>query len=188
MSELPHQDALAALGPAVRALVACVLGVPPSHADVEDCTSEVYRRALEHGDRLLPGAPLRPWVLGIARHVALDARRARARDLKRRELPGVHREDGDRGEPPATFERVADRAPGPEARVELAQRTHELHKALAELPEPQRRALFLHAEGLGYREIAEQLAVPIGTICTWISRGRQGLARALKDLSPPGSR
>jgi MFS family permease len=59
---------------------------------------------------------------------------------------------------------------------------------LAELPEPQRRALFLHAEGLGYREIAAQLAVPIGTICTWISRGRQGLARALKDLSPPGSR
>ena len=83
MSELPDQHALAALEPAVRGIVAYVLGVRPQTADVEDCTSEVFRRALEGRDKLLPGAPLRPWVLGIARNVALDARRSRARALKR---------------------------------------------------------------------------------------------------------
>src|SRR5262245_29160596 len=66
----------AALRPLVRAVVACVLREPADHADVEDCTGETLRRALEAKDK---PREVRPWVLGIARHVALDALRARQR-------------------------------------------------------------------------------------------------------------
>jgi RNA polymerase sigma factor (sigma-70 family) len=178
MSAPPHHDALAALEPAVRSLVAYVLGKRPQEADVEDCTSEVFRRALESDERRQPGSPLRPWVLGIARNVALDARRNRARTLRRSELLPA-----DADVLPA-LERLPDAGPTPDERAEQAERRGRLQDALATLPDEQRRALFLHAEGLGYCEIAERLAVPMGTVCTWISRGRKGLARALTDLSP----
>ena len=35
-------------------------------------------------------------------------------------------------------------------------------------------------EGFGYGEIAAELDVPLGTVCTWISRGRRNLAVALE--------
>ncbi|HEY3594827.1 MAG TPA: sigma factor, partial [Polyangiaceae bacterium] len=76
-------NVLAALRPAVRALLGHVLAVPPGHPDVDDCESEVYRRAVEGHGRVDPGLPLKPWLLGIARHVALDAHRARRRTARR---------------------------------------------------------------------------------------------------------
>jgi DNA-directed RNA polymerase specialized sigma24 family protein len=50
---------------------------------------------------------------------------------------------------------------------------------LSALPQEQRRAILMHAEGHGYREIGESMSVPIGTICTWISRARRALATSL---------
>ena len=177
MAELLHNDAFVALRPAVRALVAHVLGARLGEADVEDCTSEAFRRALEGHARLDDGAALRPWLLGIARHVALDALRTRKRALQR-SAGGARDSSGESIEP---VESIAHAAPGPHEHVELAERSLRLQRALAALPEPQRRALALHAEGHGYREIALALGVPIGTVCTWIARARQALARGLKD-------
>lgn len=151
------------LRPAVRGVVAHVLGRSARHPDVEDAENEVMRRALEGRHRLREGEPLRPWVFGIARHVALDARRAR-------------RHDAD----DAGLDTVADPAPLPDAALELAQRARRVDEALAVLDEAQRAALVMfHVEGRGYREIAERLAVPIGTIGTWIARGRRRLAEEL---------
>jgi RNA polymerase sigma factor (sigma-70 family) len=175
--ELLQNDALAALRPVVRAVVAHVLGVRCGDADVEDCTSEAFRRALEGQQRLAPGAPLRPWLLGIARHVALDARRARSRALHRT-APVRPSEAG-----PLALEQLSDDSPDPLEQAEQAQRSRRLQLALAGLPIEQRRALSLHAEGLCYREIAAELSVPLGTVCTWIARARHGLARELNDVS-----
>src|SRR4051812_38940147 len=63
----------------VRSVVASVLGLSPRHPDVEDCAHEALSRALEGRDRLRPGEPLRPWVVGIARHVAIDTLRSNKR-------------------------------------------------------------------------------------------------------------
>jgi RNA polymerase sigma-70 factor (ECF subfamily) len=50
------------------------------------------------------------------------------------------------------------------------------------LPKGQRDALLLfHGEGLGYQEISTRLGVPLGTVATWITRGRQSMAAALGD-------
>ncbi|HEY2736025.1 MAG TPA: sigma-70 family RNA polymerase sigma factor [Polyangiales bacterium] len=177
MASLLQTDALFALRPAVRALVAHVLGAGLGDADVEDCASEAFRRALEGEARLRDGAPLRPWLLGIAHHVALDARRARVRARSRSAPASAPEELGD------ALDQVHDRGPDPHEQVEQRERRHQLQAALAALPDEQRRALFLCIQGLCYREIASELCVPIGTVCTWIARARQQLARTLKDES-----
>jgi RNA polymerase sigma factor (sigma-70 family) len=175
MSSGLHMEALVSYRPAVRAVVAHVLGARLGEADVDDCTSEAFRRALEGHARLLPGAPLRPWLLGIARHVALDARRARTRELRR----SAPRDEA--GHEP--LELLAAKQPSPLDHAEHKQRSARLQLALAALPEEHRRALTLHADGLSYKEIATELSVPLGTVCTWIARSRQSLARAV-DTTP----
>jgi RNA polymerase sigma-70 factor (ECF subfamily) len=42
--------------------------------------------------------------------------------------------------------------------------------------------LLFHVEGEGYQQIAERLGVPIGTVATWLSRGRRSLAEALGEV------
>jgi RNA polymerase sigma-70 factor (ECF subfamily) len=161
------------LRPVVRAVVAHLLGQSRQHPDVEDCTHEALRRALEGRHRLRSGEPLRPWVIGIARHVALDALRARK---KNRRLVSV---DAD-GETDA-LEQVADSGPGADEKLDRAQRIHRVREAMGRLAPDQRRALELfHLEGLGYREIADKMGVPIGTVGTWVTRGRKTVAAALE--------
>jgi RNA polymerase sigma factor (sigma-70 family) len=168
----------AALRPVVRALIACVLRVGKEHPDVEDCTHETLRRALEGHVRLREGEALRPWVLGIARHVALDARRQRLRTL--REEP-VHADDL---ELPAALDRLVDPAPAPDERAASTERARRVALALKALPEPQREAMILfHVEGEGYQRIAERLRIPMGTVATWLARGRRVLADALAETA-----
>lgn len=163
----------AALRPVVRAVIANVLGERVDSPDVEDCTHEALRRALEGRDRLRTGEPLRPWLLGIARHVALDARRAR-----RRAIAKTAPEGEDAIEP--LVDRVADPTPGPDERAETSERAQRVQSALDGLAADQRRALVLfHVEGRGYQEIAQELGVPMGTVATWLSRGRRAIADAL---------
>lgn len=170
-----HEQA-AELRPLVRAVVACVLREPPDHADVEDCTSEALRRALE-GQSQLRG-PVRPWVLGIARHVALDTLRARQKQRARNvDVP----EDA-----PSSTALVLDRLIDPGAiadeQMERAERAARVRRVLAKLPDGPRRALELfHLDGLSYQEIAARLDVPLGTVATWVTRGRKAMAEALED-------
>lgn len=166
----------AALRPVVRAVIACVLGERQDHPDVEDCTHETLRRALEGRARLREGEPLRPWVVGIARHVALDLRRQRRRQ---RALSAPAPVDDDAEAP---VDRIADPGPTPDERAALKERAGRVAAALEGLAAPQREAMLLfHVEGEGYARIAERMGVPIGTVATWLSRGRRSLADALGE-------
>ena len=160
----------------VRAVIACILREAADHADVEDCTSEALRRALEAKTEVR--GPFRPWLLGIARHVALDALRARqkqrARDL---EVPK---------DAPSSPASVVDRLIDPSARadeqIEIAERAAEVRRVLETLPEGPRKALQLfHMESLSYQDVAARLGVPLGTVATWVARGRKAMAEALDD-------
>jgi RNA polymerase sigma factor (sigma-70 family) len=151
----------------VRAVLASQLGLRARDPLVDDLTQEVIRRALDGREQARPGAPLRPWVLGIARHVAADEARRRARLAP---LP--------EGAEPAGA--VAEPARDPEELAHRGQRLERLRAALAQLPEPWRRALILfHVEDLPYREIARELGVPVGTVGTWIARGRARVAELI---------
>lgn len=178
MSGGPSFEETAALRLVVRAVIAGVLGVGKDHPDVEDCTHETLSRALEGQGRLREGEPLRPWVLGIARHVALDALRAR-----RRSRAQQTESRGDEAAEQVSFlERLADPGPGPEERAASAERAQRLSIALESLAKEPREALLLfHVDGLGYQEIARRMGVPLGTVATWISRGRRSIAEALGE-------
>ncbi|HKO49040.1 MAG TPA: sigma-70 family RNA polymerase sigma factor [Polyangiaceae bacterium] len=163
--------------PGIQALVARILRRRRDDPDVEDCTHETFRRALEHEGRLRSGEPPLPWLLGIARHVALDALRAEYR--RRGRLVPEHRDEG----AASLVERVADPGAGPERILGGRQRAGLLRQALSTLPESQREALVLfHLEELDYQEIAQRLGVPVGTVGTWILRGRQALGKQLAEL------
>jgi RNA polymerase sigma-70 factor (ECF subfamily) len=171
----------AELRPLVRAVVACVLREPPDHADVEDCTSEAMRRALEEKSEVR--GPVRPWVLGIARHVALDTLRARQKQRARNvDVPP--------DAPSSTnlvMDRLIDPAAGADEQMELAERAARVRRVLMMLPEGPRNALQLfHMEGLSYQEIAGRLEVPLGTVATWVTRGRKAMAEALEDDAGAG--
>jgi RNA polymerase sigma-70 factor (ECF subfamily) len=167
----------AALVPIVRAVIASVLRERRDHPDVEDCAHEVLRRALEGQSRLRPNEALRPWMLGIARHVAIDHLRARKRAQQRAAYESHDVEQ--RGELPV--DRLVDPSPDPDEQVEQKWREERLRTAIDRLTEGQRKAMMMfHLEGLGYQEIAERLEVPLGTVATWISRGRRTIAAELR--------
>jgi RNA polymerase sigma factor (sigma-70 family) len=171
----------AELRPLVRAVVACVLREPPDHADVEDCTSEALRRALEEKSEVK--GPVRPWLLGIARHVALDALRARQKQRARNV-------DVTADAPSSTnlvMDRLIDPAAGADEQIEVAERAARVRRVLQVLPEGPRTALQLfHMEGLSYQEISARLEVPLGTVATWVTRGRKAMAEALEDDAARG--
>ena len=178
---VPEQTA--ELRPVVRSVVACVLKERPDHADVEDCTNEALRRALESQSEL--SGPLRPWVLGIARHVALDTIRARQKQRARTAQLQVPEDASSTN----LLDRLADPSEGADAKLEQAERARRVRRLLATLPEGPRSALELfHLDGLGYQQIAERLGVPLGTVATWVTRGRRAMAEALEADERGGAR
>jgi len=170
-------NAAADLRPVVRAVVACILRERPDHADVEDGTNEALRRALE-SEKSARG-PLRPWVLGIARHVALDVLRSRQKQRSRQQ------EDNGGSSATAVIDRLADPGARADEQIELAERAARVRRVLSTLPAGPRNALELfHLGGLQYQEIALRLDVPLGTVATWVTRGRKAMAEALEDDLP----
>jgi RNA polymerase sigma factor (sigma-70 family) len=173
----PVDSELAALLPIVRAVIAAVLHDDRDHPDVEDGASETMRRGVEGKARLRPGEPLKPWVVGIARHVALDILRSRKRSNQRRAREPA-REDGD--DRPPLYEELPDPSASPLERLAQAQEHDKIRQAMNQLPVGQRQALTMfHIDGLGYQEIAGKLDVPLGTVATWVARGRKAVASAL---------
>jgi RNA polymerase sigma-70 factor (ECF subfamily) len=172
----PKSDELASLRKLVAAVVASVLHLPLGHADVQDAVQECMRRAVEGRSRLRDGEPLRPWVVGIARHVALDVHRARKRQPSA--LP-----ESDASAPELE---IADPAPSALERFASEEQSRAVRQALSTLPEGARRALTMfHLEGKRYEEISVALGVPMGTVATWMARGRKAVAQAMRREPEP---
>ncbi len=179
-------NALAECRPQVENLVARILRRRKDDSDVQDCTNETLRRALEH-EAPPNGAATVPWVLGIARHVSLDVLRAeyrrRARSVTKEREPGEPFANDD------FVSRLPDTALDPESLAANRQGVRHLEQALQCLPVQQRAALLaLHIEGLSYREVAERMGVPVATVGTWVLRARQTLLEALANVGHTAQR
>lgn len=140
--------------------------------DARDATQEALERIVTAIARFDPErGSFKSWALTVTRNVCRD--RLRRRGLERRTFVA----EGDE----ATAW-TASGAPGPE-RVALARiETERLTAALETLPEPMRLAVVLfHVHEASYEEIARTLEVPMGTVMTWLHRGRKRLRAALEE-------
>lgn len=135
-------------------------------ADADDLAAQAVERALRSRHQWQEGTRLDSWLYRIVRNLWIDEGRSRAR-RGRWELP------------PEAADQV-----GHDPRDEL-DRKLELQKimaAMAQLPDEQREVVALIlVEGFGYREAAELLELPIGTVSSRLVRGRTALLSLLGE-------
>lgn len=108
------------------------------------------------------GRPVRPWLYTIATHQAVDALRKAGRhrsvSLDARSTTGEMDTD-------ALVNLLSDETPSPEEELEEAERREWVREQIDALPEHLRRVVLLtYYQGLKYREVAEILGVPVGTM------------------------
>lgn len=109
----------------------------------EDLLQETFLQMHRSRQTYSPGRPVRPWAFGIARHVFLMSRRARARRWRHEGTPAE-----DLPEMPV------------EGLQELFPEREDLARALLDVPEERREALLLHhVWGFSYREIGGMLGI-----------------------------
>ncbi|MBB5204567.1 RNA polymerase sigma-70 factor (ECF subfamily) [Inhella inkyongensis] len=158
-----------ALSARVHALALRILREPAAAEEVvEDCFWQVWRQAA----RFDPArGNAEAWVLTLARSRALDAYRARARSTESCSSLEALQEQG--------FEPDGGDAEHDGAELLAASRSHQaLHQALLQLGAQPRQLLGLaFFRGLSHEEIAEQTALPLGTI-------KSQIRRALATLKP----
>ena len=131
-----------------------------THADADDLAQATVERALRSRDQWRPGTRLDSWLCRIMRNLWIDTVRARGRKEK------VEAPEGE-------AERLGeDPREAMDASVDLAR----MMAAMDQLPDEQREVVALILiEGFGYRETAEMLGLPIGTVSSRLVRGRTAL-------------
>lgn len=130
----------------------------------EDAAQEAFIRAWQHLHAYRPDSPFRNWLYRIATNAALDALRREKDTLD--------------------IDALSMAASGglPEAALESKQQAELVQQALLALPPASRAALILREyEGLSYREIAEALDIPLGTVMSRLNYARK---RMLETLTP----
>ncbi|HEX2802735.1 MAG TPA: RNA polymerase sigma factor [Sphingomicrobium sp.] len=149
------EDELVSLLPRLRRFAHSLSRSP---ADADDLTQATIERAIRSRDQWAPGTRLDSWMYRIMRNLWIDTARSRVRKAKFEAPP----------EDAATV--------GYEGAAEASAELSEVMAAMQTLPDEQREVVSLILiEGLGYREAAELLELPIGTVSSRLVRGRTAL-------------
>jgi RNA polymerase sigma-70 factor (ECF subfamily) len=148
--------ALTAMLPRLRRFGLALTG---SGADADDLVQNTCEHVLRHSQQLREYARLDAWLYGIMRNLWIDETRQR-RVRRHDEIGAASDVIGEDGE--ATMD----------GRIALAA----VRGAMALLTDDQRTVLMLVCvDGLSYKDAAEVLGIPVGTIMSRLSRGRQEL-------------
>ena len=133
--------------------------------DADDLVQIAIERALARSGQLRPDSRLSSWMFGIVRNAWIDEARSRGR----RERIFAPAELG---------ENIGD--PAHETQSDMLA----VQEAMARLPEEQRIAVGLVlVEGVSYKEAAEIMNVPIGTVTSRLARAREALQAMLADTT-----
>jgi RNA polymerase sigma-70 factor (ECF subfamily) len=153
------QEQIVALLPRLRRFARNLVRSPH---DADDMVQIAVERALLRLDQWHRDARLDSWLFKILRNAWIDEMRSRGR----RARIFMPEEEGEHvGE--ASIDREVDRL--------------SVESALARLPEDQRLAVSLVlVEGLAYKDAADVLEVPIGTLTSRLARGREALQAMLR--------
>ena len=141
--------------------------------EADDLVQETYARAFRAADTFdLQSFGIRPWLFRILHN--LHTTRATRESRQPKAIPAEHLQ---------AFAGPSE----PFALDSLAGMDKELEAAMKELPSDLSTTLMLWAiDDLAYREIAEVMNVPIGTVMSRLHRARQKLAERLQHFAPRG--
>src|SRR5665213_864647 len=154
-------EALIAQLPALRRYAAALSG---SIAAGDDLVQDCIERALKQSDQLRDQGKIASWLRSIVHNLFMD-------ELRRRRSRGVEEDIAGLTNNFALSAPAADRA-----------EFHEFAAAMDTLGAEHRQILLLVGlEGLSYREIADELCIPIGTVMSRLARARARLRHALEN-------
>jgi RNA polymerase sigma-70 factor (ECF subfamily) len=160
--------------PLLSGLYPAALRLTRNPADAEDLLQETFLRAYRGFAGFQEGTNLKAWMYRILTNTFINAYRKRQRQpltVSESELPDW-----------ALAERAVDDVVESSAELEVleAMPDEDVQRALDDLPEGFRMAVWLaDVEGFSYKEIAEILDIPIGTVMSRLHRGRRALHKAL---------
>ncbi len=163
----------------MSSLYSTALRLTNNRADAEDLVQETYLRAYRSYDSFTAGTNLRAWLFRILTNAHINRYRARKRRPEETEFDDL--------EDFYLYRRLhSPGGIGRSAEDELMDlfSEGEVVAAMDALPDSYRTAVLLaDVEGFAYKEIAEILDVPIGTVMSRIHRGRKALEKELHGFA-----
>jgi RNA polymerase sigma-70 factor, ECF subfamily len=163
----------------IDSLYRTALRMTGNPADAEDLVQETYLRAFRSIDQFKPGTNLRAWLFKIQTNSFINEYRKRVRRPRNTSLDDVEEyylynhlvESGVQPSPSVTEDEIL-------AQIDDA----EVFQALDELQDNYRQVVLLaDVEGFAYREIAEILDIPVGTVMSRLHRARKRLKEHLMN-------
>ena len=148
--------------------------------EARDAAQETFLKVYRGLGGFRADSGLKTWIYRIAINQAMNQQRW----WRRRHRDETISLDLKRGESDTTLgSSLPSKSASPEAQAIAGERERRIMRALGEIKQEYRVALILREiEELSYEEIAETLAVSIGTVKSRIARGREELRRRVKDL------
>ena len=146
-----------------------------SAEDAEDLVQETYFKAYKYYDKFEEGTNLKAWLFKILKNTFIN--NYRRKKLEPRSVDFAEIED--------SFERIVrrdnnDQAVDPESEFFTGVLDDDVRKALESLPYDYRMVVILaDLEDFSYKEIADILDCPVGTVMSRLYRGRKLLEKAL---------
>ncbi len=165
--------------PFMGQLYPTALRMTKNPCDAEDLVQETIAKAYAGFGQFRPGSNLRAWLHRILANTFINGYRKRRREPMQASA-AEFQEDWQ-----ASADRLA--APVRSAEAEALDRLadSDILRALRELPEEFRVAIYLaDVEGYPYREVAEMMGTPIGTVMSRLHRGRTKLRQKLAKYAP----
>ena len=142
----------------------------PTHdeTEAEDLVQEAFVKALRGFSSFAPGTDFRAWIFRILRNTFLTSR------------TGLRAKSTESLEPEEEGETIAVTWETPESLALASATRGALQAALERLPAAYREVILLcDVEEMKYKEIAEVLSIPIGTVMSRIARGRKLMRQLL---------
>ncbi|MFA7691878.1 MAG: sigma-70 family RNA polymerase sigma factor [Candidatus Hydrogenedentales bacterium] len=163
----------------INLLYAVALRLTRNPTDAEDLTQNAVVKALRFHDKFKEGTYIKAWLLTILRNTFINEYRRRSRHPIEVELSGLEAAPetiiGSDGSPMNNQRRRADL-------LELVD--DPVRKAIEELPYDFREAVIMaDLEDMSYKEIADKMQCPLGTVMSRLFRGRKLLRDALGDYA-----
>lgn len=148
-------------------------------SDAEDLVQETFTKAFGSFEQFKPGTNLKAWLYRILTNTYINSYRKKQRGPQFSATDTV--EDWQLAQA-AEHDPVGLRSAESEALAAMP--SGQVRNALAELPEDYRLAVYLSdVEGFAYKEIAQIMDVPLGTVMSRLHRGRKLLREALRPYA-----